>query len=454
MRKHTTVLLIVISLTSYAFGVEKPTTEQDSCITEECHGEHTSKKIIHDPVSEGSCEACHESVDVKEHTYKLTDEEPGICVQCHDELSKKYVHGALKDGQCKQCHETHTSDNKSRLRANTIGEMCAECHDVVENATHVHGPTSVDECSLCHEAHESDYENRLTMGLDQLCVFCHVTTKEELEGLEFVHEAVRENCADCHDPHAANNWKMLRAEAPDMCFPCHEEIQKKAWDSMRRHNVVSEQGGCLKCHTPHGSSVRYLLTNVPTTLCMTCHEKPLGVTINEILPAFIDQIKDKRYLHGPIQEDDCSGCHMTHGSDNFRMLAGEYPAEFYTSFDETKYELCFGCHEKTLVRTSTTDDLTDFRNGNQNLHFLHVNKERRGRTCRACHQTHASNQPKHIRMSVPYGGWKDLPINFSKTDTGGLCDPGCHLEKGYDRQTPVDYTVKPAKQWVEVNGLF
>jgi hypothetical protein len=67
MRKLTTALLMIIGLTSYAFCVEKPTTEQDSCITEECHVEHTSKPIIHDPVSEGSCEACHESVDVKEH---------------------------------------------------------------------------------------------------------------------------------------------------------------------------------------------------------------------------------------------------------------------------------------------------------------------------------------------------------------------------------------------------
>ena len=453
MRNITTALLIVISLTSYAYGVEKPQTEQESCITEECHVEHTSKKIIHDPVSEGSCEACHESVDVKEHTYKLTEEEPELCVQCHDELSKKYMHGALNEGQCSQCHETHASENESRLRAKTIGQMCAECHDVVEDATHVHGPTSVNECSLCHEAHESDYENRLTMGPDQLCVFCHVTTQEELEGLEFVHEAVRENCADCHDPHAANNWKMLRAEAPDMCFPCHEEIQTKAQTSKQQHDVVSEQGGCLKCHTPHASSVRHLLASVPTTLCLTCHEEPQGVSINEVLPAF-NEIKDKAYLHGPIKEDDCSGCHMTHGSDNFRILAGAYPEGFYTSFDETKYELCFGCHEKTLVRTLTADDLTDFRNGNQNLHFLHVNKERRGRTCRACHQTHASNQPKHIRTSVPYGGWKDLPINFSKTDTGGLCDPGCHLAKGYDRQTTVDYTVKPERKLHEFSGLF
>lgn len=447
MRKPSTVLLIVISLISYAFSVEKPQTETDSCITEECHVEHTSKPVIHDPVSEGSCEACHESDNVKEHTFKLTDEEPGICFQCHDELTKKYVHGALKDGKCSQCHETHSSENKFRLHAKRVGDMCSECHEVAENATHVHGPTSVGECTLCHEAHESDYENRLTMGPDQLCVFCHVTTKEELEELEFVHEAVRENCVDCHDPHGANNWKMLKAETPDMCFPCHEEILAKAWGSLQPHNVVFEQGGCLKCHTPHASSVRYLLNSVPTTLCMTCHEKPQTVTVNKVMPAFID-LKDKRYLHGPVKDEDCSGCHMTHGSDNFRMLAREYPSGFYTSFDETKYELCFGCHEKTLVQTSTTDDLTDFRNGNQNLHFLHVNKERRGRTCRACHQTHASNHPKHIRTSVPYGGWKDLPINFSKTETGGFCDPGCHLAKRYDRQTAVDYTVKQARRTV------
>ena len=454
MRKLTTVLLMFIGLSSYTFGVEKPQTEgvekpqteQDSCITEECHLEHTSKPIIHDPVSEGSCEACHETVDVKEHTYKLTDKEPGLCMQCHDELSKKYVHGALDEGQCSQCHEIHSSDNKFRLLAERVGDVCAECHEVAEEDTHVHGPTSVGECTLCHEAHESDHENRLTMGLDQLCVFCHVTTKEELEGIEFVHEPTRDNCVGCHDPHGADNWKMLKDKAPDMCFSCHEEIQTTVQASKHQHNAVSEPGGCLNCHTPHASSVRPLLVDVPTTLCLTCHAEPLGVTINEVLPAFIDQIKDKTYLHGPIKENDCGGCHMTHGSDHFRILAAEYPAGFYTSFDETKYELCFGCHEKTLVQTSTTDDLTDFRNGNQNLHFLHVNKEDRGRTCRACHQTHASNQLKHIRKSVPYGGWKNLPINFSKTDTGGLCDPGCHLPKGYDRRTAVDNTVRPPRR--------
>ncbi len=79
-------------------------------------------------------------------------------------------------------------------------------------------------------------------------------------------------------------------------------------------------------------------------------------------------------------------------------MANEYPPIFYAPFSEENYDLGFGRHEKTLVLTSKTEDLTDFRNGDLNLHFLHVNKERRGRTCRACHQTHASNLPRQQRI--------------------------------------------------------
>jgi len=457
MKKLATLLVIITSILSYSFGVEepqveKPKTEQENCVTEECHIEQSSKEIVHDPVDQDSCIACHEVVDVNEHTYELIDEEPELCTQCHDEFSKNYVHSALDNNQCSQCHEIHTSENTFRLRAATVGEICAECHEIAKDATHVHGPTSVGGCTLCHDAHESDYENRLVRESNQLCLFCHVTTKEELEGIEFAHEALQDNCVCCHDPHGADNWEMLKDEAPELCYSCHEEIKTVSQTSTHKHNAALDLGGCLNCHTPHASSVRSLLTDVPENLCLTCHDKDQGMNTNEVLPAFTDQIKDKKYLHGPIEEGNCGGCHSPHGSDNFRLLIAEYPTQFYTSFDEIKYELCFGCHERTLVQTSTTEDLTDFRNGNQNLHFLHVNKEPYGRTCRACHQIHASNQPKHIRESVAFGGWTDLPINFSKTDTGGSCSPGCHLPKAYDRQSAGDYTGKPASSIQQVSS--
>ncbi|MEW6006499.1 MAG: cytochrome C, partial [Stygiobacter sp.] len=116
----------------------------------------------------------------------------------------------------------------------------------------------------------------------------------------------------------------------------------------------------------------------------------------------------------------------------FRLLKWIYPKEFYSSFSVEQYELCFKCHQPTLVLDPKTTTLTRFRNREQNLHFLHINKKVKGRTCRTCHETHASQRNRHIRESVPYGKW-DLPIHFEKTNEGGKCSPGCHAPKEYKR---------------------
>ena len=104
----------------------------------------------------------------------------------------------------------------------------------------------------------------------------------------------------------------------------------------------------------------------------------------------------------------------------------------YTSFDKSKYELCFRCHESTLVTEERTRTLTGFRDGERNLHFVHVDKVPRGRTCGLCHQMHASKLPKQIAVTVRFGDW-DLPIGFNKTENGGSCSPGCHSPKNYER---------------------
>ncbi|PLX46332.1 MAG: cytochrome C, partial [Deltaproteobacteria bacterium] len=73
------------------------------------------------------------------------------------------------------------------------------------------------------------------------------------------------------------------------------------------------------------------------------------------------------------------------------------------------------------------------------LHYLHVNKDPKGRSCKACHEVHAGNQDKHIRKEVPFGAKWKLPVNYTKTDTGGNCVVGCHKPKDYDRENPVTY---------------
>ena len=441
LSKFSKNLIIALGcvLVSNTIAVEKPTTPQQTCVTEECHADYSKKAFVHGPVGLGDCKSCHKPLKSEEHTYELERKGRDLCEYCHlEQTSKKIVHEPLKTGECSQCHDPHSSDNKFLLLKKSIDELCSDCHNVTEGFQFLHGPTAVGECSICHESHSSDHKSLLVTEHSELCFSCHVVTKDELKKYEFVHEPAKNDCIGCHNPHGASNSKMVKEFAPYLCYTCHKDIQKIAENSMYQHSVVSDIDGCLQCHTPHASSVKFILKSKPTKICMTCHDKPQEITKDNILPAFTDQIKDKKFLHGPVQDNDCSGCHLTHGSKYFKLLAKEYPPIFYASFSEKNYELCFSCHPKDLVLTPKTNNLTDFRNGSTNLHFLHVNKERRGRTCRACHQTHASNIPKHIRESVPYGMW-ELPVGFTKTETGGNCKSGCHLPRDYDREKPVDY---------------
>ena len=443
MTKKTLICLSVLVMFVFvgsSLGERKKPTTIQACGQADCHDGFEEKEYLHGPIALGECTVCHKPDDVAKHTFKFARKDNDLCLNCHlEQTAGKNVHEPVKEGSCTQCHNPHSSDNEGLLHKESVAEMCAECHASVTEHENLHGPVAVGECSICHNPHSSDEKNLMTVNPKELCVSCHETTKNELEKFEFIHEPAKGDCQGCHDPHGADNWKMLKSKAPEMCFECHDDIKKISIESTHQHGALNIEGSCLGCHTPHASTVKYGLKDTPKNLCLKCHSKPQGKDKDNMLPEF-KELKGKKFMHGPIQEDDCGGCHKTHGSDNFRLLADSYPEIFYSPFSEKNYSLCFTCHQRTVVWDERTDNLTDFRNGDQNLHFLHVNKDRRGRTCRACHQTHASNSPKHIRKSVPYGMW-ELPVNFKMTETGGSCLPGCHAKKDYDREKAVDYAV-------------
>jgi predicted CXXCH cytochrome family protein len=139
-----------------------------------------------------------------------------------------------------------------------------------------------------------------------------------------------------------------------------------------------------------------------------------------------------------VQQNDCYACHDPHGSANPLILKKYFPKEFYKPYATESYAMCFDCHNKDIALDKMTTKLTNFRNGDVNMHYLHVNKEK-GRSCKACHQVHAGNQDKHVRKEVPFGGSWKLPVNFTKTPNGGSCVVGCHKPKAYDRTNPVKY---------------
>lgn len=410
----------------------------DSCITSKCHAKMGKDKFVHGPIAAGECTACHGTSkkhkdNPKRNKFGKVKDIEKTCYSCHEKFkTKKFIHVPVQDGECLVCHDPHGSPNKFQLVAKG-GKLCFECHDEeLVSGEFVHGPAAVGGCIACHEPHTADYEKGLRAKGPGLCFTCHVDKGEAFQKAQVTHKPVSEDCTKCHNPHSAAKEFMLSNSTPKLCYGCHKDKKKWVESIAVQHGALTKDKSCLNCHDVHVSQVGKMLSMPPMDLCMSCHDKEIERKNDKPLTNMKELFAENTNHHGPIKQKDCSGCHDAHGSNNFRILRNPYPPTFYMPFVESNYNLCFGCHEKSLVKDPETSKLTDFRNGRVNLHFKHVNKPEKGRTCRACHETHASNFPKHIRESVPFGSW-ELPLNYEKTKTGGSCTPGCHKIKKYDR---------------------
>ncbi|HET9599755.1 MAG TPA: cytochrome c3 family protein [Anaeromyxobacteraceae bacterium] len=300
----------------------------------------------------------------------------------------------------------------------------------------VHAPYGSGECTMCHQSNDPKKPGPVIKAGNALCYDCHGEF-EEIMARKYKHPPAVEACTNCHNPHDAKEKKLLHAELASQCLDCHKPIKQIVENAKVKHGALSSGQKCANCHNPHGTNIEKLLINLPFDQCVNCHSVDdmkdwNGVTLTN----FKRFLEDNKVWHAPVEAKDCSACHKTHGADNFRLLVAEYPAKFYAAYELKNYALCYGCHNDKVVSEPETTTLTNFRDGSRNLHFVHVNKADRGRTCRACHEVHASKQDHHIRDGVPYGprGWV-LKINFTKTPTGGTCAKTCHETKTYTNKT-------------------
>ncbi len=406
------------------------------CVDSQCHADIPRYRYGHWDGFESECSDCHEQRGEK-HSFSTADS-LDLCAECHESLIEdsndmKLVHFPFEDG-CIECHNPHGSDIPGLVKEKNVGTLCFQCHEeeIIEDK-YEHGPAKKGACTMCHDPHASDTAALLlSANQAELCGACHEEHSEEMWSAKFQHDLT--DCTDCHNPHSGPYPKMLRGKGRRLCAECHEDVVELAETATVDHGAVLTGKECVNCHSTHGANTEPMLKAPQRELCLSCHNKRVksGDQLLMNIKGWLDQNSN---WHKPVRESGCSGCHVPHGSENFRLLKEPFPKKFYAPFDVKNYALCFSCHEKTVVTTERTRSLTGFRNGDRNLHFLHVNKEKKGRTCRACHEVHASTHERHIRDAVPFGKWL-LPINFEISENGGSCFPGCHDEVSYDRTAP------------------
>jgi predicted CXXCH cytochrome family protein len=431
-------LFLILIFQEYSFA--------ETCSATSCHQRILIAEKPHAPVQGQECLACHHQKKpnhplMGDKSWELVAKVPLLCEQCHTPFGKKkMMHSPVKDGDCLACHKPHGGPGQYLLPVREDRtELCISCHNPEPfKQQFMHGPVAVGACNKCHEPHESKEKALLDAPIRTVCLKCHQDFAAALKQAKVTHPPVKDGpCTACHNPHGSAVNKILNKKIPELCINCHAPIGKKLAGAKVPHKPLSQEGGCSSCHSAHYSVSKRLLPFDEMETCLSCHDKDnLGTPP---LRNIKKDLAEKKFLHGPIKKGECVPCHDPHGSDNFRMLRGNYPAELYVPYKEGIYSACLSCHEKNLLRFPETTIYTKFRNGKRNLHYVHVVNSRKSRTCRVCHQVHASSGDKLIdKESMKFGVW-DIPINLKTSESGGRCAPGCHQAFVYDRDKAVVY---------------
>lgn len=324
---------------------------------------------------------------------------------------------------------------------NSIENSCLECHKELVSKEFVHGPTAAD-CAACHEPTGAEHSNAITTGGftlfatgSQMCYECHTELPEEHQ-LRYVHEPLEKGeCMACHDIHSADNSKLLISQSPDLCLSCHEEFVAEKAEATNIHTASFEGDACMQCHTPHASKVKRLLAGKSKDLCLECHNKIIKRKDETLIANIGKHIENSSHIHKALNKR-CTSCHNAHYSTRPLLLKENFTIGSYAKGVEDSFLLCFECHDTDLLNLEKTDAYTQFREGDRNLHYVHVNKEK-GRNCSTCHDLHAANNTQLIAKTVKFGRW-DMPLNYIPNDDGGTCATGCHKERSYARGAAVE----------------
>jgi predicted CXXCH cytochrome family protein len=208
------------------------------------------------------------------------------CADCHADIVREFpsspharlhIRDAAMSGQggCESCHGPGSEHIRTGGAAGLIinpgknPASCFQCHLDVQAEFNLpqHHPVTEGfmNCVDCHDPHGSDIfkpEGGLAMARqNESCERCHVA---QTRPFVFEHEAVREGCTVCHNPHGSINEKLLVDNDPNLCLRCHSQAQGpnvpagKIYIGNTDHTQLLQLGTCWTagCHTAvHGSNV-------------------------------------------------------------------------------------------------------------------------------------------------------------------------------------------------------
>lgn len=196
-------------------------------------------------------------------------------------------------------------------------ETCLTCHAEKSHGKNLHKALEMG-CETCHEAKQGDtgFTISLLARDNALCFNCHDDKQVDPAKMPQAHQRlVAGECTACHQPHATDNVRRLRASINDVCLECHGQASALSAQnglitifgqvqipatSLKGLRRISISGNTLRGH-PLGrhlvSGPNPLQPGAPVITCVTCHN-----------PHALDFTKRRFQLKAGVKSI-CLNCH-------------------------------------------------------------------------------------------------------------------------------------------------
>ncbi len=344
--------------------------------------------------------------------------------------------------ECSTCHNAHNNQFGNFLVRDVSTQhdaLCTDCHnkggwnDLVDISVHrtggsISGASQVaaDGCISCHLPHSAQQGEELLKlsaagaGMETNCYAnCHNSStyavniydkflaayshpirdypgkhsqkenKEIYLRLPLPADYKHVQCVDCHNPHRAGKDGVPLAAAPSISGA----LRGVSGVTLGGVTVTAQKEYeiCFKCHSgTSAADFAGLSSQRPVRIYQTYQEELRFAVAN---PSAHPVIQDRQDIpgisgtgrslistyQGSMKRIYCIDCHDPHGSSEAHILTGGNYDNFPSSDGTASYPLCFRCHDKTYLLTSSASAA---------LHTSHVSTHTDKASCSACHDPH------------------------------------------------------------------